>query len=611
MYALEGSAVMSDTNGNLLFYTNGQTVWNKNHQVMENGTGLIAFISSSQPAIIVPQPGIDSCFFIFTTNPTAGLYYHKINITANGGLGKITEKNNLLMSPTTEKLAATFHANGSDVWVSTHEFNTNAFYSYLVTEKGVNICPVISKIGSVMGPDGSTAQLGMNFSPSGNLACLTFWNYYFIEILNFNNSNGQFKNPIKITSDGYAEGMAFSKDEKSLFVIERFKKILQYNIENLNSQQIINSKRIIHSSPILDGVFLNGLDTTIYFGYPDSNYLGTIHYYNDPSKTAVVDSISQSIAPKKGKYGMPNFISSYYYFPALSFSYTNDCKNNFEFTSKDTFAANSLTWTFSKDNQIRTTQYGSNVSYTFPETGNWSIKLRASNGTQSDSVIKEITVYTPYESMGKDTVICADSLLLDAGSAHCYLWQDSSTDQYFNVKQSGEYAVKVVTHDFCTVYDTINVVLDKHSVNNVIYRNGDTLFSSAPYKKYQWYRNNAMLGNETASKHMLSQDGRYKLLVTDEGNCTGFSNEIIVDTLTNIQQIQKPVVTIYPNPSNESGFTIQSDKILNYVIVYSVNGQKIKEFNQINSTTIHISGLSKGVYILSTDNLFYHKITIH
>ncbi|MDQ3394069.1 MAG: hypothetical protein M3512_08160, partial [Bacteroidota bacterium] len=30
----EGSSVISDKNGNLLFYTNGMTVWNMNHQIM-------------------------------------------------------------------------------------------------------------------------------------------------------------------------------------------------------------------------------------------------------------------------------------------------------------------------------------------------------------------------------------------------------------------------------------------------------------------------------------------------------------------------------------------------------------------------------------------------
>ncbi len=53
----EGTAVMSDSTGSLLFYTNGQTVWNKSHQVMTNGSNLLGYASSTQGALIAPKPG--------------------------------------------------------------------------------------------------------------------------------------------------------------------------------------------------------------------------------------------------------------------------------------------------------------------------------------------------------------------------------------------------------------------------------------------------------------------------------------------------------------------------------------------------------------------------
>ncbi|MHA7943319.1 hypothetical protein ACJOV8_009625 [Formosa sp. 3Alg 14/1] len=36
----EGSSSISDANGNLLFYTDGITVYNKNHDIMDNGAYL-------------------------------------------------------------------------------------------------------------------------------------------------------------------------------------------------------------------------------------------------------------------------------------------------------------------------------------------------------------------------------------------------------------------------------------------------------------------------------------------------------------------------------------------------------------------------------------------
>ncbi len=56
----EGFSVISDENGQLLFYTNGVTVWNAQHQVMPNGNGLNADITltTTDAALIVPLPGV-------------------------------------------------------------------------------------------------------------------------------------------------------------------------------------------------------------------------------------------------------------------------------------------------------------------------------------------------------------------------------------------------------------------------------------------------------------------------------------------------------------------------------------------------------------------------
>ncbi|MBK8847986.1 MAG: hypothetical protein IPO27_16230 [Bacteroidetes bacterium] len=57
MDQLEGCSSISDDNGNILFYTNGYTVWNKNHVPMANGTGLEGDETTTQSACIVKKPG--------------------------------------------------------------------------------------------------------------------------------------------------------------------------------------------------------------------------------------------------------------------------------------------------------------------------------------------------------------------------------------------------------------------------------------------------------------------------------------------------------------------------------------------------------------------------
>lgn len=132
----EGFSTLCDTAGNLLFYSDGQTIWNKTHTVVENGTGLIAHQSSTQGSLLLQHPENDTLVYLFTSRPSdfsnAGIRYNIINSKSNNGEGKVILKNKLLLSPTTEKLTAINHANGRDIWVIVHGYTSNSyFYIYL------------------------------------------------------------------------------------------------------------------------------------------------------------------------------------------------------------------------------------------------------------------------------------------------------------------------------------------------------------------------------------------------------------------------------------------------------------------------------------------------
>src|SRR5262245_40286912 len=69
---VEGTAAISDAAGNRLFYTEGVTVWNRNHIPMPNGNGLMGNASSTQSAVIVQKPGSTNIYYIFTVDAQAG-----------------------------------------------------------------------------------------------------------------------------------------------------------------------------------------------------------------------------------------------------------------------------------------------------------------------------------------------------------------------------------------------------------------------------------------------------------------------------------------------------------------------------------------------------------
>src|SRR4051812_3698398 len=74
----EGVATVSDAAGSLLFYTDGITVWNRVHAVMNNGNGLLGDYSSTQSATIVPKPGSTTQYYIFTTGAVGGPFCYSI-----------------------------------------------------------------------------------------------------------------------------------------------------------------------------------------------------------------------------------------------------------------------------------------------------------------------------------------------------------------------------------------------------------------------------------------------------------------------------------------------------------------------------------------------------
>ena len=182
----EGSSSICNHNGDLLFYTDGVTVFNRLHGVMSNGTNLWGHYSTTQ-TLIVPQPSNDSIFYVFTMSPqyneifaadSVGCHYSIVNIKRKGGLGEVTHKNVLLFKKTTEKVSAVHHRNGTDIWVVFHEWDSNCFRSYLITQNGIDTnAPVISCIGSThksigYPPSNGNAIGQMKISPDGTLLAL-------------------------------------------------------------------------------------------------------------------------------------------------------------------------------------------------------------------------------------------------------------------------------------------------------------------------------------------------------------------------------------------------------------------------------------------------------
>ena len=185
---LEGCATLSNSAGQLLFYTDGITVYNRNHLVMPNGTGLMGDPSSAQSATIVQKPGSGNLFYVFTTdrehNPN-GFRYSIIDLNLDGGFGDVTSQKNILVyTPTIENLGVTKHANGIDYWIVTHGWDGNNYITYLLTSAGLSTNPIVTNIGLPVTGTGYVEGGTIKISQSGNkIAFASVSDFFQVTIL--------------------------------------------------------------------------------------------------------------------------------------------------------------------------------------------------------------------------------------------------------------------------------------------------------------------------------------------------------------------------------------------------------------------------------------------
>lgn len=218
----EGSAVQCDRNGNLMFYTNGQTIWNKSHSVMQNGTGLCGHWSSQQSAIIIPFPSDTSLYYVFSnagypTGGGGGLYYSVINSTLNGGLGAVTNTKCVSLLPSTgEGFAATWHSNTNDYWVVVSQNSTSVLFSFHISALGISP-PVLSNLNI-----NNKWCWKIDFNNKGNmLTLLSEKNVAGVStaryISYFNQNTGLISTPFYVDTTIGFSGACFSTDDNLIY----------------------------------------------------------------------------------------------------------------------------------------------------------------------------------------------------------------------------------------------------------------------------------------------------------------------------------------------------------------------------------------------------------
>ncbi|PHR70561.1 MAG: hypothetical protein COA67_08015 [Lutibacter sp.] len=335
---IEGCSTFSDANGNLLFYSDGTTVWNKNHTIMPNGNDLLGNPSSSQSAMIIPKPGSSTIYYLFTVGAETqsagepGFNNYVIDMDEDTGLGDIIEGPIDLSQGRfrdwTEKVAAVKGAENGTFWVLSYA--PGRFYAYKVTSDGIASSPITS---SAFWANDRRGYL--KISPNGTKVAIAHQADGAFLTYDFNDNTGRVTNELAlplITEGNKPYGVEFSANSKKLYVHasnDAFNSLLddnptdpthistlfQFDISLASDFAIINSRKIIHTGELFRGSLQLGPDRKIYRSLARSYTEGIplLGVIESPENDGVACNYQHATVGLLGRFstqGLPPFIAS-------------------------------------------------------------------------------------------------------------------------------------------------------------------------------------------------------------------------------------------------------------------------------------------------------------
>jgi gliding motility-associated-like protein len=603
MFATSGCASISDKFGEILFYTDGNTIWNKNHEPMLNGDNLTGQGFSEQSVIIVPQPGNESVYYVFVVYKSGSLSnfcYSKVNMRLGGGLGGVeySSKNILILSNVANKIAATYHANCKDVWIVVHGQGNALFYSYRLSDFGIVSAPIVSNIGLL---DNNSYLMGqLKISPDGRKLANCIHDRWRVQLFDFNNQTGVVSNPVSIEYRArfYPFSCEFSPNSRKFYVSvysNLYELISQYDISSFDSLAVKQSEEILWTGSGYLQLAGNG---SIYVANPNNNsYLGVI---NNPDEQGINSSFVENEIYLKGNttyMSLPNILHPKRCSEMPDYSVEVACVNNNSlYKLVGSACVDSLKWGFG-NGQYSEIQKKDTYNYNYNIAGSYLSQMVFWKNGRSDTLQKLIIVPESYI----DTQIIH---ICQGDTFHFGNKLYTTTGNYSDTFQS-EFG--------CDSIVLTRLTVDRDSLfQSIELCQGDTFFQGS-----NRYYKNGVYTDTFKSSYGCDSLVTTSLVVTTPIvtkniyiECQGFSVRQDSNVYTSTG-IYKDVVngcdtiitdlTLHPNPSFL--FDTLNDNCQEYkgmIAIVDIKGSPPYNYYwSMGSKDSFISGLSKGTYAVS------------
>jgi len=296
--SFEGCSSVCDSNGKLLFFSDGYSASDSTGTVFPNAQNDLTTFhgtyynpsSCTQASLIIPVIGNKSQYYLFSlegadfTTTSSRLFYSIVDMTLNHSLGDIVPGKKAMLFDTglTEKMIA-IPSNDCGIWLLVHTKQNDTFKAYKIDNSGIRTAPVRS-IAGVPSALYSYGEGVMKISPdrsrlivcsaeafnSLNGSSLTT-NGTGAELFDFDPNTGIVSNLIVLIQKRTCYGAEFSPDNKKVYISSMDSLdhpftafVSQFDLSLGNSQSIINSRVDFNTSAQYCSDLRLGPDRKIY-----------------------------------------------------------------------------------------------------------------------------------------------------------------------------------------------------------------------------------------------------------------------------------------------------------------------------------------------------------
>lgn len=253
-----------------------------------------------------------------------------------------------------------------------------------------------------------------------------------------------------------------------------------------------------------------------------------------------------------------------------------------------------------------------NASYIATTTGNYSVQITDGNGcVNMSSNQSAVLLSAPAITPAGPNHLCTGSVLTltaDAGGTSpdiSYQWFQGgaaisgATNDAYTTASGGAFTTALSVAGVCTVTTAPDTVISATLPIPVVSLSGPALVTDAGYTSYQWFLNTTAIPGATNSSMVPAANGSYRVRVADTNGCINFSAAYAFNSL-GVAHVNGGNISIYPNPAGD--VLSISAPVAVHVVIASMDGRAVMETSAAVASTVNLSNIPSGIYIVSLFN---------